>query len=363
VGGRPPSTTTAIHRSGYSHVQQVSAHLKGYWRLDFAPLQWQRPAISPGIKPAQRTEYSHPIVHKIKEDDTSLAPTPFSSKSTGFYAKILASSGQNWQRVYVKTSQSIPAELGAFPMVQRYFPIECVQIIAAAEPACGRIFFERFDGGTFNEIRFRYHQGLGPVNDNLEGRICLSDEWFIDLDLHRARDVLAVYAGSFRPNDPSILCSQQRIHAFFHQRLLGNSRFQRFYGGDRPSFLQHTAHAAMNLETFLDSPLVINGQSHQSLRHHLNRASQVLDPEKVRGLSSLPIAFGFGDRHGGNVMVSSASSPPSMLYVDYEVAGHHTPFLDLAKPIYQDGVFNTSYANVLYGDLTQGAHCKDVFVR
>jgi len=101
----------------------------------------------------------------------------------------------------------------------------------------------------------------------------------------------------------------------------------------------------MNLETFLDSPLVINGQSHQSLRHHLNRASQVLDPEKVRGLSSLPIAFGFGDGHGGNVMVSSASSPPSMLYVDYEVAGHHTPFLDLAKPIYQDGFFNTSYAN------------------
>ena len=29
VRGRPPSTPTAIHRSEYSHVQQVSAHLKG----------------------------------------------------------------------------------------------------------------------------------------------------------------------------------------------------------------------------------------------------------------------------------------------------------------------------------------------
>ena len=147
-------------------------------------------------------------------------------------------------------------------MVQRYFPNQCVQIIAAAEQACGRIFFERFNGETLNEILLRYHQGLGPVNDNWEGRICLSDEWFIDLDLRRARDVLAVYADSFRPNDPSILCSQQRIHALFHHRFLGNSRFQRFYGGDRPSFLQHTAHEAMNLETFSDSPLVINGQSH-----------------------------------------------------------------------------------------------------
>lgn len=67
VGGRPPSTPTAIHCSGYSHVQQVSAHLKGYWRLDFAPLQWQRPAISPGIKPAQRTEYSHRSSIKSKK--------------------------------------------------------------------------------------------------------------------------------------------------------------------------------------------------------------------------------------------------------------------------------------------------------
>lgn len=29
VGGRPPSTPTAIHRSGYSCIQQASAHLKG----------------------------------------------------------------------------------------------------------------------------------------------------------------------------------------------------------------------------------------------------------------------------------------------------------------------------------------------
>ena len=119
----------------------------------------------------------------------------------------------------------------------------------------------------------------------------------------------------------------------------------------------------MSLEDFLGSPLIINGQSHQSLRYHLNRASRVLDPDRVGGLQSLPTAFGLGDGHGGNVMVSSASSPPSMLYVDYEVAGQHTPFLDLAKPIYQDGFFNIAYADVLYGDLTVGSQRKVVSVR
>ena len=48
-------------------------------------------------------------------------------------------------------------------------------------------------------------------------------------------------------------------------------------------------------------------------------------------------------------MVSRASSPPSTLYMGYEVAGYHTPFLDLAKPVYQDGIFSVAYVDILYG--------------
>ncbi|KAL9126119.1 MAG: hypothetical protein Q9217_004780 [Psora testacea] len=359
----PFPMSAAVHRSGYLPMQLASAHFQGYWSLYFAPLQWQRPDTSHGMKPVQPAEYSYPIVHDIRDDGTPFAPTPFSSNSTGLYAKIVTSSGPNWQRVYVKTAHSVPAELGAFPMVRQWFPNGSVQTIAAAEPATGRIFFGRFDGDVLNQISLRYHHGLGPIKANPKDWNCLCDEWFIDLDLRRAQDVLTVYAGSFRPIDPSIICSQQRIHAFFHYRLQKNSGFQRFYGGDNPSFLQHTGREAMNLEVFLDSPVIINGQSHQSLRYYLNRASRVLDPDRVGGLNTLPIAFGFGDGHGGNVMVSSASSPPSMLYVDYEVAGHHPPFLDLAKPIYQDGFFDIAYADVLYGDLTLGSHHKEVSVK
>lgn len=69
-------------------------------------------------------------------------------------------------------------------------------------------------------------------------------------------------------------------------------------------------------------------------------------------LNLLPTAFGLGDGHGGNVMVSTKSTVPSILYVDYEIAGTHTPFLDLAKPIYQDEFFDVAYADFLHDDLT-----------
>jgi hypothetical protein len=169
--------------------------------------------------------------------------------------------------------------------------------------------------------------------------------------------------GSFRSNDPSIICSQQSIHTFFPHRLHGSTRFHYLYDEGHPSFLQLAAREAMSLDDFLDYPPVINGQSHRSLRYHSNRASRVLDPDKVGGLGSPPIALRFGDGHGGNIMISSAGSPLSMLYVDYEVAGHHIPFLDLAKPIYQDEFFNIAYADLLYDNPAVGSHRKEVIVR
>lgn len=107
----------------------------------------------------------------------------------------------------------------------------------------------------------------------------------------------------------------------------------------------------MSLENFLDIPISINGQSHGTLRYHLDRATHILDPERPAGLQSLPCAFGFGDGHGGNVLVSLDMSPPSLLYIDYEVTGFHTPFLDLAKSIYLDGFFDAMYADLLYDDI------------
>ena len=135
-----------------------------------------------------------------------------------------------------------------------------------------------------------------------------------------------------------------------------------FYGTCSFSFLDGTLRCCMPFEEVLDIPISINGQSHGTLRHQLDRATLLLDPHRAEGLQSLPIAFGFGDGHGGNVMVSLDMDSPSLLYVDYEVTGSHTPFLDLAKPIYMDGFFNAAYADLMYEWLPHETDKRDIWI-
>ncbi len=345
---------------GPSHVRQPRQFLKkdafdystGYRGLYFTPLQRREAPLRPITESILHLEQSFPTVSDIRGEDNTIPLTRFSSNSKGSHADVLTSENIGWQPVYIKEAQSVYDELAAFPAVQYHFPRESVQVLAAAQPALQRLFFQRFTGETLNEIRLRYCRDQGPIKKGTGGRNCLSDEWFVDIDLRRARDVLAVYRRSFRPGDESTSCAQQRIHSFFHHRLLGNRRLQQFYGGEHPHLFPPTAHGTMSLDSFSHLPMIINGQSYQTLWHHLQRALRILDPHRVEGLNILPTAFGLGDGHGGNTMVSTKSIVPSILYVDYEVAGSHTPFLDLAKPIYQDGFFDVAYADFLHNDLT-----------
>lgn len=350
---RSSITPSNIQKSSSFPAKSGSGYSAGYRELYLTPLQQQASEIYPEIDISQQVEQLYPIVCEIRDEDTAFTLTRFSSNSSGLYAEILTSASPGWQRVYIKNAASVPDELEALPSVQHYFPKERVQVLAAAQPALQRIFFQRFLGETLNDIRLRYHHDEGPVNGDTRGRSCFSDEWFVNLDLQRARDNLAVYSRTFRREDSSIPCAQQRIHKFFHLRLVGNRRLQRFYGEEHSDFFPQKAHGTMSLEAFSDLPMVINGRKYQNLQHHLDRALLVLDPNRIGGLNSLPTAFGMGDGHGGNVMISNKSTAPSILYVDYEVAGTHTPFLDLAKPIYQDGFFKVAYADFLHDDLTQ----------
>ena len=340
-----------VHQPGQFLKKDASDYSTGYRGLYFTPLQRRAAPLRPFTDSILHLEQSFPAVYHIRGEDTTTL-TRFSSNSKGSHADVLTSANLGWQPVYIKEAQSVPNELAALPSVRHHFPKESMQILAAAQPALQRLFFQRFTGETLNEIRLRYCHGQGPVSKDTSGRNCLSDEWFVDVDLRRARDVLAVYIRSFRPGDDSASCAQQHIHSFFHYRLLGNRRLQQFYGEELPRLFPQTAHGTMSLDAFSEFPIIINGQSYQNLRHYLERALQILDPHRVGGLNLLPTAFGMGDGHGGNVMVSTTSTVPSILYVDYEVAGTHTPFLDLAKPIYQDGFFDVAYADFLHDDLT-----------
>jgi thiamine kinase-like enzyme len=75
---------------------------------------------------------------------------------------------------------------------------------------------------------------------------------------------------------------------------------------------------------------MINGQTYPSLQAHFRYAEQVFRMTSVE----LPIAFGLGDGHGGNIMVTEAGIEGKLLFIDYEVSGFQSPLLDMAKSIY-----------------------------
>lgn len=46
------------------------------------------------------------------------------------------------------------------------------------------------------------------------------------------------------------------------------------------------------------------------------------------------------------------ASTPALRYVDYEVAGFHSPYIDMVKSIYLDNFFTALYADLLVDDIT-----------
>ena len=327
---------------------------KGYGDLILAPSDPQEYTTSTGSDLLWPSEIFYLKPNIIQSDPRELSHTAFTSNSNGRYADIMRATDQTWQQVYIKSSISAMLEVEVLSTTRYYFPIENVQIVLAVDEDGREVFFKRFPGEALNEIRLRYHHGKSPVHGRPEELHYLSDKWFIDLDLRRASDTLRAYRTSLRHTIPPVTCSEQRIHTFYHKRLQHHRRFRDFYGTCDPRFLEGALDGDLSLENFLDMPISVNGKSHGTLRHRLDCATHILDQERPGGIQSLPSAFGFGDGHGGNVMISSDPNPPSLLYIDYEVTGYHTPFLDLAKPIYLDGFFNAAYADILYGPSRQG---------
>ena len=317
--------------------------MTGYRSIILSPLCPQSPSASVTNNSFRPPTVSYPKAHAVRYDPEEVAPTPFSSNSSGRYADIRTGGNQSWQQAYIKQSTSSLHEVKVIAGVREHFPVEMIQAILAVDEENSNVSFKRFQGQTLNEIRLRYHHRQSPLHLSQYHL----EQWFIDLELRRASDVLAAYQKSFRPVSSSS-CSKQKIHSFYHERLLQNRRFKKFYGACSFSSLGGTLGCCMPFEEILDIPISINGQCHGTLRHQLDRATLVLDPHRTEGLQSLLFAFGFGDGHGGNVMISSDIDSPSLLYVDYEVTGYHTPFLDMAKPIYMDGFFNAAYADVMY---------------
>lgn len=169
-----------------------------------------------------------------------------------------------------------------------------------------------------------------------------SFKMIMELELRRAEDHLNAYLLSAtdlnkrKVGDDEIYGS--RIHDLFYARLRG-SRLREFYSNT----VIQVGGRKVNFFGLLDLTPVINGFRYKPVSTMIENAVTQLNPERLR--NKLMIC-GLGDAHCGNVMVSG-NDLDDYLYIDFEFAGFHSPYLDMAKAIYNDCFFGVLYIDKL----------------
>ncbi|TAQ84873.1 hypothetical protein B7494_g6811 [Chlorociboria aeruginascens] len=164
----------------------------------------------------------------------------------------------------------------------------------------------------------------------------------IDIEMRKAEDTLRAYWEFFQSQGCGEYISEKwQIYRFLGLRLAQEQRFARWYKDG----IVVDGHR-LQLEEFAKLTLCVNGKRYSSFGDLHAFAQILLAPTSF---SDSPVVFGLGDAHGGNVMISSESAflpGEKLLYIDYEVSGFQSPFLDLAKPLYNDVFFAALYARL-----------------
>ncbi len=87
----------------------------------------------------------------------------------------------------------------------------------------------------------------------------------------------------------------------------------------------------INFDRLAEMKWIINGvQFKDTLENLVELATQYLNPSS----SDMPSIVGHGDAHNGNVFIDENNV--SLVYFDPAFAGRHSPFLDLAKPLFHN---------------------------
>lgn len=257
----------------------------------------------------------------------------------------------------MKVAGSFREELCVIPYIQRYLPLQSVQRVVAVDEARMCIFYDFFHGKSMLDIRFQQLAGNADGGGFKFKAILDVQKFLLAIECRRAQDIMHAYRLSCLPTFalrtlPGMR-EQQRIHKCFYHRVRNNTRLHQFYSHGA-TFLDLSSGGKLSLEEFLDKSLRINGIHYSPLRTYLTKAKTFLHPE-AKHFTSVPLAFGLGDGHGGNLMVGDPSAGvtvPELRYIDYEVAGWHPFVLDLAKPIYLDGLYNILWADLLCENLS-----------
>ncbi|KAI0157411.1 hypothetical protein GGR57DRAFT_501029 [Xylariaceae sp. FL1272] len=227
-------------------------------------------------------------------------------------------------------------ELWGATAAAKYYP----RILIPQLTPSGDLLYPFVNGMTESELRM-------SIIDN--ARTALPIDWpSIELlfytELVKAEDTLRAYRtylhGMHR--QPELL--DEGVQRFFRSRLLENKRFSEFYGSG-----VRICGATISMDRLLNLTWTINGVVYPSLSSLFRKAATILDPRSTQ-MRSCPTICGLGDAHGGNVIISPeklVDGSREVTYVDYEVAGFHPVMLDIAKPFYNDVLFETRYRSLI----------------
>ena len=166
--------------------------------------------------------------------------------------------------------------------------------------------------------------------------------------------MLRAYKQSFLPQAAAEESMKQPIHRFYHTRLTENGKFNDFYSDGIKIRTE-----SIPLASFLRIPVKVNGVIYPSCSEISESAVKNLRRDIA---ASFPHAFGLGDAHGGNIMISDERGQDNhrtLLYIDYEVAGYHSILMDLAKPFHHDVFFEALYADNIHDTPAIEYHLKD----
>ncbi|KAG1724505.1 uncharacterized protein EDB91DRAFT_140289 [Suillus paluster] len=276
-----------------------------------------------------------------KKEELTIS-SPFSSNSQSYFTHIRTKGGTEWTNAFVKVSSaaSIKWERKMLTVLSTHISPGMLQNLLAYNADLNSLVMTRIPGKTLNDFRLEYAMTRNCEDFSFKSsRDALS--WFVDIEIRRAYECGSLYSvGKDLADAPEGLDSP--IHKFYYDRLHNDVKFTKHYYPTTPGF---SGDNAVQFDDFIALPWKIDGVEYPPLQESFRKAERILDPHG-QILPKLWACLGLGDSHGGNVMISPKKQDPAIYFIDYEAAGHHSPFLDLAKPLYLDGFFSVMYHDI-----------------
>lgn len=155
----------------------------------------------------------------------------------------------------------------------------------------------------------------------------ITEEALVQAERQECQHLLRVYAHTFQPERDT---SSVPIHQLFWHRL--TRRFLEFYAEKAIPLPAKSNDKYMAFARLAQMRWTINGiEQEKTLDELVTQGRRTLDPTR-------PVAtiVGHGDAHFGNVFLEDATTGRRYLYFDPAFAGHHSPLLDIVKPLYHN---------------------------